>query len=75
MGRITPGALADIAIVNMESLNTVPVRDPIKNLVNHLNLRDISVVVLFREGEDSENHKLSNNKRHFVKMAKKVTED
>ena len=46
LGRIAPGAIADIAIVNMESLNTVPVRDPIRNLVNSAQRSDVQTVIV-----------------------------
>ncbi len=46
LGRIAPGALADMAIVDMNSLNTVPVRDPIKNLINHANRSDVQIVIV-----------------------------
>jgi len=46
LGRIAPGALADITIVNMASLNTVPVRDPIRNLVNCAQRSDVETVIV-----------------------------
>jgi len=46
LGRITPGALADITIINMESINTVPVRDPIRNLVNNAHKSDVTHVIV-----------------------------
>ncbi len=46
LGRIAPGALADIAVVNMASLNAVPVRDPIRNLVNCAQRNDVQTVIV-----------------------------
>ena len=34
IGRIVPGSKADIAIVDMNGFNTIPVRDPIKVLIS-----------------------------------------
>ncbi len=46
LGRITPGATADIAIVNMETLNNVPCRDPVKALVNSASREDVTHVMI-----------------------------
>jgi cytosine/adenosine deaminase-related metal-dependent hydrolase len=46
LGRICPGALADIAIVNMESINMSPIRDPIKNLVYYSERSDVRTVII-----------------------------
>jgi cytosine/adenosine deaminase-related metal-dependent hydrolase len=46
LGRIAPGALADIAIVDMMCVNAVPVRDPIRNLVNCMNRSDVKTVIV-----------------------------
>ena len=34
LGRLAPGALADITVVKVSTLNMAPIRDPIRNLVN-----------------------------------------
>jgi len=46
LGRIAPGARADIAIIDMETINTVPVRDPIRNLVNNAQRSDVKIVIV-----------------------------
>ena len=46
LGRIAPGALADIAVISLDSLNAVPVRDPIRNLVNSLQRSDVETVIV-----------------------------
>ena len=46
LGRIAPGALADIAIVDMMCVNAVPVRDPIRNLVNCMSRSDVKTVIV-----------------------------
>ena len=46
LGRIVPGALADIAVVDMSGMNAVPVRDPIRNLVNMVQRSDVKTVLV-----------------------------
>jgi cytosine/adenosine deaminase-related metal-dependent hydrolase len=46
LGRLIPGALADIAIINMETINNVPCRDPIRNLVNCAQRSDVMTVIV-----------------------------
>lgn len=46
IGRLTPGALADIVIVNLRSIRNGAVRDPIKTLVEYSSGQDIDTVVV-----------------------------
>ncbi len=46
IGRLAPGALADIVIINMTTLNNVPCRDPIRNLVNCTQRSDVKTVIV-----------------------------
>jgi 5-methylthioadenosine/S-adenosylhomocysteine deaminase len=46
LGRIVVGALADIVVIDMESLNNVPCRDPVKNIVNSANRSDVKHVIV-----------------------------
>lgn len=46
LGRISKGSLADIAIVNMQTINNVPCRDPVKNLVNASTRSDVEYVIV-----------------------------
>jgi cytosine/adenosine deaminase-related metal-dependent hydrolase len=46
LGRLEKGALADIVIVDMETINNVPCRDPIKNLVNSSSRNDVKYVII-----------------------------
>ena len=46
LGRIAPGSLADITIVDMMCVNAVPVRDPIRNLVNCMSRSDVKTVIV-----------------------------
>lgn len=46
LGRLSTGALADITIIEMKSINNVPCRDPIKNLVNCAQRNDVRTVIV-----------------------------
>jgi 5-methylthioadenosine/S-adenosylhomocysteine deaminase len=46
LGRISVGALADIAVINMQTINNVPCRDPVKNLVNAASRADVEYVMV-----------------------------
>lgn len=46
LGRLAPGALADIAVVDMQTFNGVPYRDPIKNLINSSQRADVKWVIV-----------------------------
>lgn len=46
LGRIAPGAKADLLIWNGESLSMAPVRDPIRNIVYSAQAEDIESVVI-----------------------------
>jgi len=75
LGRIAPGALADIAIVSMESLNTVPVRDPIKNLVNCAQRSDVQTVIVNGEIVVDKCRLLTIDESKLVKEVQKSTEE
>ncbi len=46
LGRLAPGAKADIVTVELERLHVGPVVDPIKTLVYHASARDIRQVII-----------------------------
>jgi 5-methylthioadenosine/S-adenosylhomocysteine deaminase len=46
LGRLSPGAIADIAVIEMETFNGVPYRDPIKNLINSSQRSDVRWVIV-----------------------------
>lgn len=46
LGRIAPGARADLVLVKLDSLSMSPVRDPIKNLVLSASQHDIDTVIV-----------------------------
>jgi cytosine/adenosine deaminase-related metal-dependent hydrolase len=46
IGRIAPGAKADITIIKLNSINMSPVRDPIRNLVMSGTNNDVTTVII-----------------------------
>jgi 5-methylthioadenosine/S-adenosylhomocysteine deaminase len=46
LGRIAPGAKADLVIWDTETLSMAPVRDPIKNLVYNAQADDVETVII-----------------------------
>lgn len=46
LGRIAPGAKADVVIWDTETLSMAPVRDPIKNIVYNAQSHDVETVII-----------------------------
>jgi cytosine/adenosine deaminase-related metal-dependent hydrolase len=46
LGRIAPGAKADLVIWDTETLSMAPVRDPIKNIVYNAQAEDVHTVII-----------------------------
>jgi 5-methylthioadenosine/S-adenosylhomocysteine deaminase len=46
LGRIAPGAKADLVIWDMHTLSMAPVRDPIKNIVYNAQADDVETVII-----------------------------
>jgi cytosine/adenosine deaminase-related metal-dependent hydrolase len=46
LGRLAPGAKADIVTIDLEQLHIGPIVDPIKSLVHHASARDIRHVII-----------------------------
>jgi cytosine/adenosine deaminase-related metal-dependent hydrolase len=74
LGRIAPGALADIAVVSMDSLNMVPVRDPIRNLVNCAQRSDVQTVIVNGEIIVDKGRLLTIDEEKLVEEVQKTTE-
>jgi len=74
LGRITPGALADIAIINLETINMVPIRDPIRNLVNCASRQDVQHVIVDGKIVVEDGKFLTINEENLLKEVQKVTE-
>ncbi|MGQ0570043.1 MAG: chlorohydrolase family protein [Armatimonadota bacterium] len=50
LGRLAPGAKADIVVIDLEGLHIGPIVDPIKTIVHHASARDIRQVII--DGRD-----------------------
>jgi len=46
LGRIAPGARADLVLVRLDSLGMAPVRDPLRNLVYSATREDVETVLV-----------------------------
>ena len=46
LGRLSPGAKADIAIIDLENLRVGPIADPIRSLVHFGNMDDVKTVIV-----------------------------
>ena len=46
LGKIAKDCLADLVILNMETINNVPCRDPVKNIVNASTRTDVDYVMV-----------------------------
>lgn len=46
LGRIAPGAKADLLIFEGDTLNMAPLRDPVKNLVYYAEMEDLHTVII-----------------------------
>jgi len=46
LGRIAPGAKADLLMFDGETLNMAPLRDPVKNLVYYAEMEDLHTVII-----------------------------
>ncbi len=74
LGRLTPGALADITVIDMTTLNTVPCRDPIRNLVNSAQRSDVKYVMVDGEMLVEEGRLVKFDERKLAKEVQRVTE-
>ena len=46
LGRLAPGAKADIVIFSGDSMNMVPLRDPVNNIVFSAEMEDVETVII-----------------------------
>jgi cytosine/adenosine deaminase-related metal-dependent hydrolase len=46
LGRIAPGAKADLLLFDGDTLNMAPLRDPVKNLVYYAEMEDLNTVII-----------------------------
>jgi 5-methylthioadenosine/S-adenosylhomocysteine deaminase len=75
LGHLAPGALADIAVIDMTTLNTVPCRDPIRNLVNSVQRGDVKYVMVDGEMLVEESHLVKVDERKLAAEVQRVTEE
>jgi len=75
LGRLAPGALADIAVIDMETLNNVPCRDPVKNLVNSTAREDVEYVIVDGELVVEKGVLLTVDEERLVQQVQRTTED
>ena len=74
LGRLASGALADIVVIDMMTINNVPCRDPIRNLINSTQRSDVRHVMV--DGELLvEGGKFTRiNERRLAEEVQRVTE-
>lgn len=74
LGRLAEGCLADIAIIDMETINNVPCRDPVKNLVNCATRSDVEHVIVNGAMVVEDGRLLTLDEDALVKQVQKTTE-
>lgn len=74
LGRLCPGAKADLAVVNMETLNNVPCRDPVRALVNSATREDVTHVMVDGRLVVEEGRLLTVDEAGLVAEVQRVTE-
>jgi cytosine/adenosine deaminase-related metal-dependent hydrolase len=74
LGKIAKGCLADLAIINMETINNVPCRDPVKNLVNASSRSDVDYVIVNGEVIVEKGRILTIDEEKLLKQVQKTTE-
>ncbi len=74
IGRLVKGALADVAVIDMTTINNVPCRDPIRNLVNSSQRSDVRHVMVDGELLVEEGRLLRVDERRLAEEVQRVTE-
>lgn len=74
LGRLAKGSLADIAVIDMASLNNVPCRDPIRNLVNSAQRSDVRMVMVDGEILVEDGRLLRVDEKRLVEEVQRVSE-
>jgi 5-methylthioadenosine/S-adenosylhomocysteine deaminase len=72
IGRLCPGAKADIILMNMEQAHLSPFRDPLKILVYHANQNDVDTVIVDGEILMEGRRVLTLDEREVISEAKEV---
>jgi cytosine/adenosine deaminase-related metal-dependent hydrolase len=74
LGKLAKGCLADIIVINMQTLNNVPCRDPIKNIVNSATRSDVDFVIINGKVVLEEGNLVNIDEEKLVKQVQKTTE-
>ena len=74
LGKVAKGCLADLTIINMETINNVPCRDPVKNIVNAASRSDVEYVIVNGKVIVDEGKLLTIDESKLVKQVQKTTE-
>ena len=74
LGKVANGCLADLTIINMETINNVPCRDPVKNIVNAASRSDVEYVIVNGKVIVDEGKLLTIDESKLVKQVQKTTE-
>ncbi len=74
LGKLATGCLADIAIIDMETINNVPCRDPVKNLVNCSTRSDVEYVIVNGEIIVENGKLITIDENALVKEVQKTSE-
>jgi cytosine/adenosine deaminase-related metal-dependent hydrolase len=74
LGKVSQGCLADLVIINMETINNVPCRDPVKNIVNAATRADVEYVIVNGEIIVEDGRLLTVDESELLKQVQKTTE-
>lgn len=74
LGRLVKGALADIVIIDMATINNVPCRDPIRNLVNTAQRSDVRFVMVNGEVVVKNGKLVKEDEQKLAKEVQRVSE-
>lgn len=74
IGRIAPGAKADMTFIKMRQPHLTPFRDPLKVLLYHSNRSDVDTVIVDGRVLMEERNVLTIDEQEVISKAKEVTE-
>ena len=74
LGKIAKGCMTDLAIINMQTINNVPCRDPVKNIVNASTRSDVEYVIINGEVIVDKGKLTTINENKLVRDVQKTSE-
>lgn len=74
IGRISPGAKADIILINLEQPHLSPFRDPLKILLYHANQNDVDTVIVDGQVLMAERKVLTIDEEEVISKAEEVAQ-